>query len=410
VTALDATPKTEPVTTRSHLLSLLSDACELEHALLCSYLFAAFSLKQDLSEGGMTWQQQQKVRAWAGQLYAVAAEEMLHLAQAWNLLAAIGGMPYYQRPAFPQPATYYPMNLLLGLTPFSEATLKRFVMYELPAHVSPEKMAKQLDLPADQSPKSHDLTVGELYGLILSGFETISASDLFVGDPSRQVGADVVDFPDIIKVTNQQSARAAILMIVGQGEGTERDDLNCHFGMFLRVLDDLRSETAKSGAEFDPVRQVVENPITRFRGLESIQGATLIEEAYANAVANFFNDVYGLTMQMLQFTFSSSTEISPVAKTFASDAIVVMTTVLKPIGESLMLLPAHNGSSVCAGPEFGLSRHVSLPTEPDIAQIIVGERFNELLNLGKQLSDDVRAPMYLANAVRNLALYIKKSV
>ncbi len=43
--------------TRSKLLSLLSEACELEHGLACSYLFSAFSLKQELSEG-LTWEQQ----------------------------------------------------------------------------------------------------------------------------------------------------------------------------------------------------------------------------------------------------------------------------------------------------------------------------------------------------------------
>ena len=40
--------------TRADLLALLAEACELEHGLACSYLYAAFSLKQDASEGGLT--------------------------------------------------------------------------------------------------------------------------------------------------------------------------------------------------------------------------------------------------------------------------------------------------------------------------------------------------------------------
>ena len=85
---------------RSALISLLSEACELEHGLACSYLYSAFTLKQSVSEKDLTWQEFQALRIWAGQLYFIASQEMLHLSQAWNLLTAIGGTPYYMRPEF----------------------------------------------------------------------------------------------------------------------------------------------------------------------------------------------------------------------------------------------------------------------------------------------------------------------
>ncbi|MEX2170832.1 MAG: ferritin-like domain-containing protein [Pirellulales bacterium] len=107
--------KPRPPQNRAELLSLLSEACELEHGLTCSYLYTAFTLKQDLREGGLTWEQLQLVRKWAAQIYFVASEEMLHLGQAWNLLAAIGGTPYYLRPNFPQDARYYPIEADLVL-------------------------------------------------------------------------------------------------------------------------------------------------------------------------------------------------------------------------------------------------------------------------------------------------------
>jgi hypothetical protein len=53
-----------PVTTREELLYLLSRAAELEHGLACIYLFAAYSLKSDVSEGGMTDAQTEMVRGW----------------------------------------------------------------------------------------------------------------------------------------------------------------------------------------------------------------------------------------------------------------------------------------------------------------------------------------------------------
>jgi hypothetical protein len=43
-----------PVTSREELIYLLTRASELEHGLACVYLFAAYSLKNDVSEGGLT--------------------------------------------------------------------------------------------------------------------------------------------------------------------------------------------------------------------------------------------------------------------------------------------------------------------------------------------------------------------
>ena len=36
---------------RAQLIYLLTEAAELEHGVMCSYLFAAFSIKQDVKEG-----------------------------------------------------------------------------------------------------------------------------------------------------------------------------------------------------------------------------------------------------------------------------------------------------------------------------------------------------------------------
>src|SRR5260370_18258536 len=107
-----------PIRTRSDLLKLLCEAAELEHGIACSYLYAAFPLKRDISEGGITWDEQQKIRRWAAQLYFIASQEMLHLALVWNVTTAIGGTPYYLRPNFPQNTKYYPLNVPIELEPF----------------------------------------------------------------------------------------------------------------------------------------------------------------------------------------------------------------------------------------------------------------------------------------------------
>ena len=57
---------TEPpivIEDREELIFLLSEASALEHMILCQYLFAAFSLKQDASEG-VTVAQLEAIRRW----------------------------------------------------------------------------------------------------------------------------------------------------------------------------------------------------------------------------------------------------------------------------------------------------------------------------------------------------------
>src|SRR5947207_1206611 len=92
------------VTTREQLIYLLSQGANLEHSLICQYLFTAFSLKQSTWEG-VTDAQLKLIEGWRGTLYNIAVQEMLHLAQVSNLLTAIGGAPNFQRDNFPQAKT-----------------------------------------------------------------------------------------------------------------------------------------------------------------------------------------------------------------------------------------------------------------------------------------------------------------
>jgi len=121
-----------PVTTREELIYLLTRAAELEHGLACIYLFAAYSLKNDVSEGVMTDEQAAMVRGWRRHLTSTAIEEMGHLAQVANLLTAIGGAPHFKRTNFPLPPSAYPFGIRLSLEPFSQETIERFVCYEMP--------------------------------------------------------------------------------------------------------------------------------------------------------------------------------------------------------------------------------------------------------------------------------------
>ena len=77
---------------REHLWYLLTEATQLEHMIMCQYLYAAFSLKRDPAEG-LTAEQAAATERWHGVLRGIAIEEMLHLALVCNLMSAIGAAP-----------------------------------------------------------------------------------------------------------------------------------------------------------------------------------------------------------------------------------------------------------------------------------------------------------------------------
>src|SRR6516164_4589992 len=92
---------------REELIYMLCEAAELEHGIMCQYLFAAFSLKQSTGEG-LTEAVLAAVTRWRRQVSHVATQEMLHLALVHNLLSAIGAAPHLARPNLPAPASHYP--------------------------------------------------------------------------------------------------------------------------------------------------------------------------------------------------------------------------------------------------------------------------------------------------------------
>src|SRR5262249_21421744 len=102
---------------REALIYMLCLAAELEHAIMCQYLYAAFSLKQTLEEG-LTSAQLAAVDRWRQVVSHVATQEMLHLALVQNLLLSIGAAPHLSRPNLPPPPGRYPPTVSLVLLPF----------------------------------------------------------------------------------------------------------------------------------------------------------------------------------------------------------------------------------------------------------------------------------------------------
>src|ERR1700737_5411024 len=75
-----AEPRRE-IGTREELVYLLGEACELEHGLLCEYLYAQFSLKRSVDEG-VTPEQLARIQAWELTVIDVVKQEMPPLGRA----------------------------------------------------------------------------------------------------------------------------------------------------------------------------------------------------------------------------------------------------------------------------------------------------------------------------------------
>ena len=119
------------IESREELVYLLGEACELEHGLMCEYLYAQFSLKRATGEG-LTPEQLARVQAWEATLIDIVKQEMLHLSLATNILTAIGAAPHFERPNLPILSRWYPPGVQIALLPFGERALRHFMYLERP--------------------------------------------------------------------------------------------------------------------------------------------------------------------------------------------------------------------------------------------------------------------------------------
>jgi hypothetical protein len=116
---------------RGALIYMLGKAAELEHLVMCQYLYAAVSLKNADREG-LSADALVMVRRWRHELFEIAEQEMLHLALVQNLLTAVGAAPRLARPNFPVPPGALPAQVQIALAPFGEAALRHFAFLERP--------------------------------------------------------------------------------------------------------------------------------------------------------------------------------------------------------------------------------------------------------------------------------------
>jgi CDGSH-type Zn-finger protein/truncated hemoglobin YjbI len=348
---------------REALIYMLCQAAELEHGIMCQYLFAAFSLKQTTGEG-LTADQVDAVTRWRTQVSHVAAQEMLHLALVHNLLSAVGGAPHMARPNLPQPADHYPAGVELALLPFGRPALEHFMFLERPEGMDLQDadglaaVARARPLMSDRDivPHGQDFaTVGHLYRSIEAGIAHLAEQHgeqwLFVGPPRAQASPEHFRWPELVTVTDLASAQRAIDTILEQGEGPRGHWRKAHFGQFVNILDEYLGLTDADPA-FDPVRPVI---AANVRPPERDVEVPLITDPVTARVADLFNVAYEILLEIFERYFAHTEETDAQLKILADASVNLMLRVIKPLGSLITTLPAgpeYPGRT--AGPSFEL--------------------------------------------------------
>ena len=407
---------------RKELTYLLSQGAELEHALMCQYLYAAFSLKSAVGPG-VRPEQLEAIERWRRVILDVAAEEMLHWAVVQNLLTAVGSAPYVSRPHFPHQANGYPPEVQFRLLPFGGPSLHHFIYLERPESVQMEDAAgfeptgerPQPMSPEELLPRGQDFdTQGHLYRSVERGLarlvEVLGEDRLFIGPAFHQAGEKSFGWPDLEPITDLESANRALERIVEQGEGATGDWETAHYGRFLAVLDEYQTMRL-ADPDFEPAHPVVAAGV---RPVEGIEPSVYITDPATAGCSDLFNSVNELLLQMIARYFAFGHETPQQRQALASTAVGLMINAIKPLGLLLARLPVgppHPG--VTAGANFQLPYRASflLPHRRS-AWLRYAERLDELAAFADDLhpatgEDTVRA---VASALATAAAGLRDHV
>jgi CDGSH-type Zn-finger protein/uncharacterized Fe-S cluster protein YjdI len=379
--------------TREWLLHSLYEAAELEHNLMCTYLYAAFSLK---SEGeGLTPTQQAAVTRWRREIIAVAVEEMSHLVAVWNITSAMGGTPRFGRTNFPLDPGLLPAGVTVRLAPFNQATLQHFVFLERPHGAderdgdgfAPERNFVRGAVAARLVPMGVDYdTVGTFYATLGDGLTRFAATHgedaAFCGERGAQISTNEVNLPGAKPVLCLKTALAAFDAIVVQGEGAQSETKDSHYQRFVAIRDEYAA-LLNDDPHFKPAHPAATNPV--LRRPPRPEGRVWVEDSRASSVVDAANAGYALMCRMLAQAYATLGPSSE--KSLIVDLSISLMRAVTHLGEEAARLPAGASNPSCnAGMSFTVLRDASaLPVGVPARRFFI-ERLSEITQRVNELA------------------------
>jgi len=381
------------VPSREQLIHHLYEAAELEHCLMCTYLYAAFSLRSGTEEG-LTPREAEAVARWRQVILQVAIEEMGHLTAVWNITAALGGSPRFGRGNFPLDPGALPAGMVVKLAPFCEAVLQHFIHLERPGSSTerdgmgfvPERNFTRSVTQQRLTPMPLDYdTVGVFYERLdqdLCAFSTALGEKVaFCGDPALQLSLAEVELHGAKPVLCLKTACAALIAIIEQGEGAPKHSAQSHFNKFTAIREELAALKAENPA-FEPAWPAAENPVLR-RPMRD--GRIWIEAEEAAATVDLANTGYALMLRLLAYSYLIPRPQPH--KSLAVDLAIGLMRAVTPLAERAARLPvgpSHPG--VNAGMSFTSLRDAApLPPGASAERFFV-ERLRELSRAASTLA------------------------
>ena len=378
---------------REHAFHALYEAAELEHNLMCTYLYAAFSLK-DGEADGLSAEEADAVKRWRSVLIKVAVEEMGHLTAVWNITAALGGAPRFGRTNFPLDPGLLPAGIVVKLAPFTPATLQHFVFLERPAgSLEKDGDGFHYERPYVRGGDVRRLipmglnyeTVGDFYVALSKGLRALVSQfgedGTFDGDPALQMSPNEIDLMGAKPVICLKTALAAFDAIVVQGEGAPADSVGSHYQKFVAVREEYQRLLEKNPA-FMPAHPAATNPV--LRRPPRPEGRVWLENPEAIAVVDLANASYGLMLRLLAYAYALR---GPSAeKSLSVDLAICLMRAVVPLAERAARLPAGPSNPAChAGMSFtALRDNAALPPGRAARRFFV-ERFGQLAEVGESL-------------------------
>lgn len=392
---------------RSQLIFALTEVAQLEHLLMCQYLFAAASLKTHVNEllnNKRHYFQIELIREWKGAIIRVAREEMQHLAYVNNLLISVGGGPCFSRPNFPCTRRFYQtgpndLGLQMSLEPFSLETVERFIRFETSEI---EKALLAMDLVAIPDPNYYE-TLHELYTRIRAAFTDEMLVDVDGQYDPKDEYEGVVDVgrriqpivSDTIIVSTAKEAQTLLDEIMQQGEGApdSTTDPRAHVNIFRGIRAALLAEMEEDNS-FEPARRVVHNPLTRRH--DDIpptpeSAFTIIpkgvDDGLPHGLLQLFAGAYEVLLDWLQQLFGRRGSAQERRAIETLVFLPYMSEVIRPLSEILTLVPVKKGSPHRLGATFEVTtNNFMLPSDKLTARRTV----DALKGLEKQAGELVK--------------------
>jgi CDGSH-type Zn-finger protein/uncharacterized Fe-S cluster protein YjdI len=406
---------TEAQISREALVHQLYEAAELEHNLMCTYLYAAFSLRMGIEEGLSAVEADATAR-WRRAILKVAVEEMGHLTAVWNITAALGGSPRFGRLNFPLDPGSLPANVVVRLAPFSEAVLQHFIYLERPTcSTEPDGEGFKPDFTftrGDARPRVTPMpvdyeTVGAFYEMLSNNLAAFVArvgeKEAFCGDRNLQLSRKEIDFQGCDPVICSITALKAFDAIVSQGEGASTENQDSHYCRFIAIRKELEALRA-ANPDFEPAFPAAVNPVLR---KPVRQGARVwLENEETAATVDVANTAYMLMLRLISHSYLLPRPHP--AKALCVDLALGLMRAMTPLAERAARLPAGPSNPGCNGGMSFTALRDAAPLPPGVsAGRFFLERLRELVSGARALvaNGDAR----VAQAVRILSELLQRA-